>query len=291
MNDSSDDELPPLQDMSILVNHLKQAKPEKIADLINDSVIEKNEPNKSLSSVKSKSIGLKKGFFGNTSSKKSFKSPNQDPTKINNIPTIAPNPFAKSNLQFDEVQKAMDVADWKTPEFYKAMTHRPEIMKGFNDPELMNAVGEFSRDPHAAMEKYKDREDVRQFMMSFSDLMGRQFQKLSEDQKKFNNETLVPSTENDLKPHSTKNLSGAKIEELDINGNTIHTTISDGAINIHPDPKVREALNCPKVRHVLDALRSGQPIEFHSVARSAPDVAMKLQILIQSGLLNTQTHA
>eukprot|EP00388_Colpodella_angusta_P026957 GDKK01007723.1.p1 GENE.GDKK01007723.1~~GDKK01007723.1.p1 ORF type:complete len:228 (+),score=59.62 GDKK01007723.1:75-686(+) len=198
--------------MSVLVNHLKQAKPQKLEEPEKKIVAEvKATVNAVNATDKNSKTGFKKGFFNKSSSSSS--SARKPSTSKDNVETVRIDPNAKSSLKFEEVQRAMDSVDWKTPDFYKAMMHRPEIVSGLNDPEMMNAVGEFSKDPRAAMLKYKDREDVRKFIMSFADLMGTKFQQLAEEQKNspVQSDPLINKFHVN---HINKKPEGAKIEEL-----------------------------------------------------------------------------
>ena len=58
---------------------------------------------------------------------------------------------------------------------------------------------------------------------------------------------------------------------------------------IQNDPKVKETLEDPKVQLLIKRLQTEGGLDFHEVARQDPVTAQKMMLLIEKGVLNTQT--
>jgi hypothetical protein len=58
---------------------------------------------------------------------------------------------------------------------------------------------------------------------------------------------------------------------------------------IQTDPQVKAALEDPKVHAVIQKLQAQGGLDFNEVARSDPATAQKLMLLINKGVLNTQS--
>ena len=59
---------------------------------------------------------------------------------------------------------------------------------------------------------------------------------------------------------------------------------------IQTDPQVKAALEDPKVHAVIQKLQAQGGLDFNEVARSDPQTAQKLMLLINKGVLNTQSQ-
>lgn len=59
---------------------------------------------------------------------------------------------------------------------------------------------------------------------------------------------------------------------------------------IQTDPEVKAALEDEKVKNVIQKLQQQGGLDFNEVAREDPRTAQKLMLLINKGVLNTQTQ-
>lgn len=59
---------------------------------------------------------------------------------------------------------------------------------------------------------------------------------------------------------------------------------------IQTDPEVKAALEDEKVKKVIQKLQQQGGLDFNEVAREDPRTAQKLMLLINKGVLNTQTQ-
>lgn len=59
---------------------------------------------------------------------------------------------------------------------------------------------------------------------------------------------------------------------------------------IQNDPEVKDALADPKVQQILATIQKTGGLDFHEIARKDDKTAQKLMLLINKGVLNTQTQ-
>ena len=55
------------------------------------------------------------------------------------------------------------------------------------------------------------------------------------------------------------------------------------------DPEVQEILADPQISAVLNELKAGRPIDFHSILQSNELMAVKMRVLIDKGVINLRT--
>ena len=108
---------------------------------------------------------------------------------------------------------------WMTPDLIEKLKTNPSLLKGFQDPEILQAVGLMQVDPKAAKERYSSNKKVTEFFVEFSKLMGTHYEQLSQKEEK-------------QKESGKKEQVKAKpsIEE------------------VHPDPEFAKKLNDPQVK-------------------------------------------
>lgn len=131
------------------------------------------------------------------------------------------------------------------------------------DPQFSTVLAEMQKDPKSAMQKYGQSGKFREFLLEFSGMMGNHFESVAEKEKKAAEEKK-------------------RQEEEMMKNDPIYNIIQN-------DPQVKDALADPKVQAVLAKLQQQGGLDFHEVAKSDQQTANKLMLLINKGVLNTQT--
>ena len=67
-----------------------------------------------------------------------------------------------------------------TEEMMADVMQKPELISGFDDPEVMKAVGEIAKDP-SAVKKYANNAKVRKFYEAMGMFVGNQLEKKAEE--------------------------------------------------------------------------------------------------------------
>ena len=231
--------------------------------------------------------GLKKGFFGGSSSSSSSKSAGSGGAGGGSgaVPTIraSADPKAKS-LELPEVQASMAAeqaeaaklggggsASWMTPDLLQKIASKPVLRKAFTDPRCQAAMSEMQTDPQAAIKKYGEHPEMREFLQEFMKLMGDHFTALGEKQ-----EAERAKAQADAAPQ----IAPAKSKEV----LKAEAAVADAMA----DPDVVAILQEPKMQAMLQAMSSGQPFELQREARADPTMMPKLRKLKAAGLINIE---
>ena len=135
------------------------------------------------------------------------------------------------------------------------------MLEVFQDPMFSQILSEMQKDPKTAMQKYGSNEKFRNFMLEFSQLMGRHFETVADKEKK-------AAEEKRLK------------QEALLKEDPIYHKIQN-------DSEVKAALADPEVQKVLAELQRTGGLDFHEIARKDDRTAQKLMLLINKGVLNT----
>jgi hypothetical protein len=195
----SDDEPPPLEDMSeYLQSRGFQQVPESrpLPAAPSNPVPSTSNPVPSTSSKSSFAPSLKKGFF-NQSSKSKAPSTVQKKSEI--IEIKKPSKPAENPLVLKDVQQAMNyttqnTSEWMTPELLQRLAEHPFLAQGLSNMRIMSAVTELQKDPSLASTKYKHDQEVQVFFTEFSKIMADHFGRLAETkQKTFEDDPEVKS--------------------------------------------------------------------------------------------------
>ena len=148
---------------------------------------------------------LPKGFFDSAAAKKGGKKNGgkrrePEPEPEDDIIEIVTPKFKeaqqKSDLQLDEVQRAMKAAnakqsEWMNDDFMSRFSKNPRLMKGFQDPRCQKAMEEMQSDPKGASAKYANDPEIKEFLREFMGLMGDQFGNLADEQDKKEKEKIA----------------------------------------------------------------------------------------------------
>lgn len=263
------DDLPPLEDMSDLVDRIKdkQKSVTKTEVQVLPSTDTKINKPKSVNK-KSSEVGyggLRKGFlFGSKSTSKSACKPKQSPSvKVDY--EVKPKLKPGENLVFNEVQENMKSdqklfgdKEWVTPDLLKNIEGNEKLFKQLSSPKFSKAVDMMQKDPKAAMEYYKDQPDVQEFFKEFYKILGTHFTKLGEKTDSVPNKTNIPQ----------KSKEESEFEK----------TISN--------PEIRAILSKPMIQNLFTVLKSN-PEEGQHLFRTAPDsLKADVQALVKAGLLS-----
>lgn len=155
---------------------------------------------------------------------------------------------------------------WMTPELLQKIAAKPILRKAFTDPRYQSAMTEMQTDPQAAMRKYADVPEIREFLQSFMALMGEHFSALA-DKQESERASSAPAAPV-LTPEQQK--------------------AQDVAQHAMADPEVREIVADPRIQALLQSMQSGREFELDAAARSDPDVVRKLRKLSEAGLIGME---
>jgi len=244
--------------------------------------------------------GLKKGFLSGGKSRKSQTekrrtSPAKSNSEVEEIPFIRgsadPEAARRESLKLPEVQRALQQGtqklkedkSWVTPQLLQALGSRPDISKAMSDPKVQEAMQLMQTDPEAAKKKYKDDVEVTKFLKDFTGLMATHFEVLGNE---------VPKTPKPAQPPvESQKAIDAPLTGLDLCAKPppmMARPSSNGEKLPTDDPKVMAAMQDPEVMALIAAIRAGQPLELHQIARTNERLFMKVKILLDNGLLAMQ---
>merc|ERR1711959_771916 len=131
--------------------------------------------------------GFKKGFFNNEKKKK------KAVKKEDAIEVLRPKEKAKPkgyiegfempqiDVSATQVQNVMNMKDvptdqWMSPELLQAIASDPELLMGFQDPEIQKVMAEVGADP-TAIEKHRDNKKLMKFYEKYIKLASAMFSK------------------------------------------------------------------------------------------------------------------
>ena len=205
----SDDDAPPLEAMADQLKALKvganavEATPSSSAAGADDAealpvaqVVLAPEPEKQKKKQAAKPAAIKKGFFDAKPKAKSRK-PKQEEV-IEEIPVLhakktsgnakhIPEFFhldpSEEEKKLNEMKDGLLSALKPTEDMMSDVMQKPELLNGFDDPEVMAAVGEIAKDP-SAMKKYANNPKVRKFYEAMGMFVGNQLEKKGEEETK-----------------------------------------------------------------------------------------------------------
>jgi hypothetical protein len=178
----SDDEPPPLEDMSSYLAAKGIEIPIKSKPL--EEAKKLPEPVQKAPEKSTFAPGIKKGFFN-----QGPKQPRKKPEPKEEIITIKPQQKKENPLVLKDVQQAMQYTnentnEWLTPELLQRLVEHPFLAKGLSDQRLMKAVDELQKDPSLATTKYKHDQEVQVFFTEFSKIMADHFGRIAETKQK-----------------------------------------------------------------------------------------------------------
>eukprot|EP00164_Ancoracysta_twista_P003921 GFYU01005257.1.p1 GENE.GFYU01005257.1~~GFYU01005257.1.p1 ORF type:complete len:198 (+),score=59.77 GFYU01005257.1:36-629(+) len=190
----SDDEPPPLEDMEEYLNQretFRQRQAQKVEEprQASNATGAAPEPVKVQPKPKPKKkddgfgSGFKKGFLGGGSSSKSkpasSSSKKEEPRE--EIPVFKPKMKDDDSVMNDLKNIKLDKENpptWMQPneDLMKDVVGDNMLLSAMNNPRVMKAIDEISKDPNAA-NKYKDDKEVMECLTKMMGLFGKQFEK------------------------------------------------------------------------------------------------------------------
>jgi len=283
------DDIPPLEDMSEMVdkvrnikfnNHekLHQASPEQSA-----TITEIKEDVKPAKPKQKKDFGgFKKGFlFGsappvkkntNKGVKKTVKAVEKD-TKVDFVINTNKN-SAKSSLVFDDVQKEMEKTkqqmkppDWLNDDIIKNIESDKDLLSKLAQPKYAAAVELMKTDPKAALEKYKDDKEVAEFFKKFYGILGSHF-------------TNLANSSGDTGTRNQPIYTRPPAEEPHI------MSEEDRQVqDVLKNPELREILQKGEIKRLMKLIREDPNQAQHMLMTGSHEFKRDVQTLISNGLL------
>ncbi|KAJ3207967.1 hypothetical protein HDU67_007109 [Dinochytrium kinnereticum] len=280
-----DDDVPPLEDMSEQLRHVKarriQEKAMKPVSMNGPLTAQKPVKKVELPEPKTAFTGIKKGFFNTATPPKAASAKAKPPQSRNDeVMTFKPKQTKEEALRFDDVQKAMkeqlnllNKQEWLTPEFLDRIERNPALARAVSDPVFQQATQDMKCDPEKAFKKYsRERPDLVLALREFAGLLGDQLEGMAGQSSgafmgtsSRGSHPAPPPVPDDLPDHE-KELVRKVLE----------------------DKEVQEVLRDPKMQKILMTIRTNPPELQRIWTQSDPATREKLGKLLQCGLLSIQ---
>ncbi|CAK8672931.1 unnamed protein product [Clavelina lepadiformis] len=274
-----DEDVPPLEDMSALVDRVREIrektaeKPQKLSAEIHNvesNRVEEPQPTKPKNSGFG---GMRKGFLFGSKTEGKSKAPKQPVKNLQAeqvYDVIKPKTSPDGSLVFDEVQDAMKGSnvlqskEWITDDFMKNIEGNEKLFKQLSDPKFSQAIDWMKRDPKSAMEYYKNDQDVQDFFKQFYKILGNHFTQLG-DKESAKQDNQVMMSSNQATSEDNKKMQ-----------------------KILSDPEIQKILSKPDVQNLLELLRN-EPDKAQNIFQ-ASDFRLRadIQKLVSVGLLGVQ---
>jgi len=158
---------------------------------------------------------------------------------------------------------------WVTPDLMKKIGASPILRKAFTDPRCQEAMTALQTDPAAAMKKYGDSAEMREFLQAFMKLMGEHFSALADQQEAAKSKAAAAAAPPVVAKSQTAEERAAE----------------EAAAKAMQDPEVVAILQEPQVQAILQKLQLGHSHELEAAMRSDPKLVGKLRKLSQAGLI------
>ncbi|ESO85762.1 hypothetical protein LOTGIDRAFT_204592 [Lottia gigantea] len=285
------DDIPPLEDMSHMLQEIDKIRPEKkiMKDYIPESKtlevtsnpVVKTEKesvgrDKTVNTKSNSFGGMKKGFlFSSPKDKVTPVSKNKD-SKCETMPYIKKTE-TNDELRINEVQDAMKAGgnllqnkDWVNDDLLKEIEKNDVLYSKLSNPQFSAAIAEFQHNPEGAMKKYADNAEMQKFLKEFCGVMGNHFSQLAE--KNPSNKTeggkgpVLITQNTDSEPH-IKSEDENRLEE------------------ILSSEKVKEVLMDEKIQNLFHTLKNNPKAGERILHNADGDFKRKIKVLIDAGLL------
>lgn len=292
-----DNDVPPLEDMSELINQVNNLRENVTAKPSCDqSVTANTQPKKKtvssaqgLKSAQNEKTfgGFKKGFLMNSKPKKETSNASFKPLKKDtDIPVIkARNPEQKG-MEIPEVQEAMKSSgkpslegkDWITEDLLKKVERNPALANKLTDPKFREIMEQVGTDPLKALSMIGKDPEMQKVMQEFSGLMGEYFT------------TLGDSMAQGTSANASKN-QGSDIGLTERSSTRQQTAVPPSQEDeakmrdILSDPEVMKVLQDHQIQRLLTMMKTNPEAAQLEVNRATPEMRVKLQKLVEVGLL------
>ncbi|KAK6171508.1 hypothetical protein SNE40_019684 [Patella caerulea] len=310
-----DEDIPPLEDMTNVLQQVQALKLENqsskiisssdtnekrtesvtpksaqhISPVANSKAIDKTPVNKPNEKNTQSFGGMKKGFlFGSSSNTKKNKS--KSVSNTDDIPFVKSKEPEKSDLNLDEVQEAMKASEnifqnreWVTDDLLKKVEKNETVFSKLSNPEFAKAITEFQTNPQAAMMKYANNSEMQNFLKEFCGIMGDHFSSFAEKQP-----NGVPFESNMIPSIRTKET----LQENEIQPSQNSQQISDEDENKIQDilrsPHIKQVLMDEKIQKLFQILKTNPQAGERLLKEASGDMKEKIKILVDAGLLQVQ---
>lgn len=134
---------------------------------------------------------------------------------------------------------------WMTPELLQKIAGNEVVKNGFTDPECQQALSMLQVSPHQAMMHYKDNPKVTKFLIATSEILGKHFQKMGEEEEEKKKKELERQFEKEMeskgplmkkafeKQFKKAFSSEKKKKEMETNTKIIEGTSDNRTLNIN----------------------------------------------------------
>ncbi|XP_026691625.2 uncharacterized protein LOC101242455 [Ciona intestinalis] len=274
---ADEDGIPPLEDMTPLVQRVKEIelKKEKSISASGSSVLTNKPETKTLeketlNEAKKSFGGMQKGFLFGSKPKPS--KPNVGGEKEPDY-VVKRKENKESHLVFDDVQNAMketgnkllDDKTWITEDLLKSIESNDDLLKQLSDPKFNQAIQWMQKDPKGAMEYYKDDAQVQLFFKQFYKILGQHFTELADIPDKGNGAT-------------SSNKADTQMTEQDKNEMD----------RILSDPEIKSILMKPDIQNLFTLLKT-EPDKVQQLLQTCePRMRSDIQKLVEARLLDFQ---
>lgn len=174
------DDIPPLEDMSPVVERVKAMTiaPEETEKKKVTNVAKKTETTKPTpKSQPSQKIfgGMQKGFLLSAPKKKAAPA-----ATVRKVDYEIKNASKQSSLVLNDVQKAMaNDKEWITEDILNKVSGDKKLLRQLSEPKFNHAMELMKRNPQEALERYKDDAEVAEFFKKFYGILGKHFTNLA----------------------------------------------------------------------------------------------------------------
>ncbi|XP_032235386.2 uncharacterized protein LOC5510336 [Nematostella vectensis] len=313
---SDDEDIPPLEDMSDLVekiNNIRDIKfdskphstptttcrtqPEASDSGLNTAASKSTSKHSKASDSTTDTFGgFKKGFLlSSKPSKSQQKIPlatSEATQKCDDIPFIKPNTeAAKNERQIPEVQEAMksgipllDNKDWITGDLLEKLQSNPALFKKLMDPRFSQALAQLQSNPWEAFASLQGDPEMQVALQEFCSLMGQHFTQLGDkDDHSVANEReaqeeAIGLVERTSTVHGTKNPTASSSQQPS-------AADEKQMKEILSRPDVKLTLQDQQIQGIIGLLRSNPEAAHRQLQKASPEVQSKLRVLIDAGLL------
>ncbi|XP_077977375.1 uncharacterized protein LOC144432939 [Glandiceps talaboti] len=315
-----DDEIPPLEDMSEVLQQAEalrgmtlqnvSIKPEKERETINIKASDRKteetkQPNaddqksKTATATSQKQEtptygGMKKGFLFSSGSKPKQKSQAKQTvtTKTkDDIPLIKPKEPADNTSKVQpipEVQEALRSSapllqnkEWINDDLLKKIEKNPDLLRKLTNPSFSQALSKFQTNPTMAAEEYANNPEIQKFFSEFCSILGDHFNNLADKQPQ-SSQQASQFRPGEVRTHDTS--GGADMKE---HTNQPQPSADDmkQMQDILSQPDIQSVLQDTRIQKLIELLRTKPEEAQRLIDKADSDLKLKIKKLVDVGLL------
>ena len=280
------DDLPPLEDMSEMVDKVRKITFNRNEALSQNSPIEsatiteiKEDVKPAKPKPKKDFGGFKKGFLFGSAPSANKKTTNSGKSKTNGkaarkeaqVDFVVNTNKDKSGLVFDDVQKEMKKSqekspDWLNDDILKNIESDKDLLHKLAQPKFGAAVELMKNNPKAALEKYKDDKEVADFFKKFYGILGSHFTNLANSSGDSTKSQPIYTRPPPEEPHI---MSQEDRQVQDVLNN----------------PELRGILQKDHIKRLMKLIKEDPNQAQHMLMTGSAEFKKDVQMLISNGLL------